>query len=137
MEKNYPVAEEYLNVMAEYGFINTVNTYTRVQGGAKSCIDHLFADQISENYEEISPVVYKSSIKDHFYILLALKLHSKIEKNKQIIERWAIKYTDYGKLKTRLSEYDWDDLCNTLDVNKATKIIINKIKKETDECTTI
>ena len=35
-----PVAEEYRNVMAEYGFISTINTYTRVQGGAKSCINY-------------------------------------------------------------------------------------------------
>lgn len=137
LEKNDPVVEEYLNVMAEHGFISTINVYTRVQGDAKSCIDHLFADQISENYEEISPVVYKSSITDHFSVLLALELHTEIEKHNQVTEKWTVKYTDYGKLKTRLSEYDWNDLYNTIDVNKATEIIINRIKKETDECTII
>ena len=90
----------------------------------------MFVDQISENYEEISPVVYKTSITDHFSILLALKLYSEKEKYNQVTERWTIKYTDYRKLKARLSEYDWDDLYNTLDVNKATEIIINKIKKK-------
>lgn len=137
LEDNDPVAQDYLDTMAEFGFVSTINKYTRIQGESKSCIDHLFVDKINDNYEEISSVIFKSSITDHFSILLALKLRGeRRNQNKAIVER-TVKYIDYKKLKTKLSEYHWADLYNTSDVNKATEIIINRIKTETDQCTTI
>ncbi|KAJ8947641.1 hypothetical protein NQ317_008848 [Molorchus minor] len=75
------ISQEYLNIMAEWGYTSAINNYTRVQGNSKSCIDHLFFN--IQNMPNISmiPMILKTCISDHFSVVLQVDFPSEKEQN--------------------------------------------------------
>lgn len=59
---------DYLNCIAQIGFVSCINEYTRVTNNSHNAIDHIF---IKNGYiDSIKPIILESYIRDHYCIML-------------------------------------------------------------------
>jgi energy-converting hydrogenase A subunit M len=67
--------EQYLNILAENGFMSLVNTPTRITERSKTCIDHCFVSNIDLNL--ITCLVNDIDVKDHCALMIETRKSSK------------------------------------------------------------
>lgn len=127
-------SNEYLNIMSEYNFRSAINTFTRVQGNSRSCIDHFFI-RTSQNIDNCTPVVIETNLTDHYAIVLNVQINSSMEDN--TVHRKTFKITDHKKLKNIVELIEWDRFYDVEDINEATESLINTINSCIDKCTRI
>lgn len=131
---NNDYSEEYLNILAENGYISTINTYTREQRNSKSCIDHLFL-KTEISLELFTPIVLHSCISDHYPIILQINAMSETEKN---VVQYNNKYKFYlnkVKLFNEFKKESWDPIYIDNDIDNMTNSFISKLKQIVDKCT--
>lgn len=127
--------QEYLNILHTNGFISYINNHTRIQGEQKTCIDHYFIKTSQEKYDFI-PLIFQINITDHFPIILLVKFKEKIiPKTKKVQFK---EYLDHKNLKKDMQNEDWSDFYSpSNDLEQKTKILINKIKYNTEKNTNL
>lgn len=125
--------EEYLNIMAEFGFKSVINNCTRIQGLSQSCLDHIFIKSKEDIEDIILPIIIQTNITDHFPVLIQLVLEQ--EQNNKQYRKNRIKYIQYKKLKEQMSNVDWSDVYNSRDVETATKKFLSIIDTKINVCT--
>jgi len=59
---------EYLNLMAQLGFISCINDYTRILNNSRTTIDHIFVKTNGADY--VKPFILESCITDHYSIII-------------------------------------------------------------------
>lgn len=126
-------SEEYLNIMAEFGFKSVINNCTRIQGTSQSCLDHIFIKAKFDIEDIILPITIHTNITDHFPVLIQLVTEQR--KYNEQCNKTFIKYIQYDKLKQQLSDVDWADVYNSRDVEAATKKFLNIIDDKIKTCT--
>ncbi|KAL3268986.1 hypothetical protein HHI36_008072 [Cryptolaemus montrouzieri] len=72
MDPQDDTVQEYLNTMYEEGYTSAINTYTRVQGSSKSCLDHIFLKS-KLPLENFVPITWRINITDHKPVLLVVE----------------------------------------------------------------
>lgn len=127
--------EEYLNIMAEFGFKSIINIYTRIQGSSQSCVDHIFVKSKFDIDDVILPIIIQTNITDHFPVLFQLVTES--EQQSQQYHKNIKKYILYDKLKEHLSSADWSEVFQSWDVESATKTFLNIIENKLNICTKV
>jgi len=66
---NTNISNDYLNIMARNGFIPCIiNKFTRVTNHSKTCIDHIFINNIDSNI--INSYILRCDITDHYATIL-------------------------------------------------------------------
>lgn len=126
------ITEEYLNIMSEHNFCSTINTFTREEGEARSCIDHIFLKNIPD-MTEILPVVVKSKITDHYPVLIKLPVDNEQEINQ--VSNNSFKIIDNSKLKNEIKNVNWYSFYNAENINTATNILVSNISNVINKCT--
>lgn len=114
--------DEYLSIMAVNGFVSLVNTYTRVEGDSKSCLDHIFfKTKIQTNtYESL---VITNKITDHYPTLLRISCPN----IKQNCPRTNKKHIDLNILASIVSDVDWEGIIDFSDVETSTQIFVDTL----------
>lgn len=125
--------EEYLNALSEWGYISTINEYTRIQGASRSCIDHIFLNSNIDG-KHCKPIILKTNITDHYALVFQLNLDCPLELKKGEGRETFKLYLDKIKLKAQFQLETWGDIYGH-DVNTGTTNFIEKIKQKITECT--
>lgn len=119
--------DNYLNTLATFGYISVINKPTRVTETTSSCIDHIFVPETVKEHMEITGIILKTSITDHFTEFLILKndnLATNLAPNEQTQQ--TRKKIDYEKLNHLLEHETWEEVLTMSDVNEAYEIFLNK-----------
>lgn len=126
-------AHKYLDILSEFGFLSTINNYTRVQQNTRSCIDHIFLNT-KHNYELALPLIIKTNITDHY--ITTLQIITEDHKYNSIkTDSKYLKYTNFKKLSSTLQSTNWAQLYRTRDSESATNIFVQIIKNSIQICT--
>ena len=122
-------SQDYLNVLSEMGYKSLIGKYTRIQGGSKTCIDHIFVK--SPDSRSFNSFVIQTDITDHFPIIAVMnqKVEQHINKNKKI---FAI---NEKKLKDLIQREDWRDVYDSQDVDYCLDQMVNAIKNAVTKST--
>lgn len=132
---NRDVINDYLNLLGEEGFTPAINSFTRVDGNSKTCIDHIFIKNKMQNNNTYNyiPIILQSHITDHYPVIVQIITPGKsvpIDKK----EKYKI-FLDKNKLQEKLREEQWVDVYSSSNVHEATEMFINKLKLNIQECT--
>lgn len=68
--KNTNISNDYLNIMARNGFLPCMNNFTRVTNHSKTCIGHIFINNIDSN--KINSYILRCNITNHYDTILTL-----------------------------------------------------------------
>lgn len=68
--KNTNISNDYLNIMSRNVFIPCIINFTRVTNHSKTCIDHIFINNIDSN--KINSYILRCDITDHYATILTL-----------------------------------------------------------------
>lgn len=134
------IANNYLDIMSEYGFVTYLNKPTRVTSTSKSCVDHIFIKHENTFFDDLLPVVIESFITDHYStsVLFKEQLNTPPVSNNNNYNYVKTKFTiNYKKLNNQLRNEKWNDVCNCRDVNTAASLLLQKIKTYILESQTI
>lgn len=74
LENKNKLVNEYLNLLAEYGFMSMVNKPTRVKGTSNTCLDHVFVGpKPNDTYKSF---ILQSNLSDQYSTILKIdKIH--------------------------------------------------------------
>lgn len=122
-KKDY--TQDYLNILQEEGYISQINTYTRIDGNRKSCIDHIFVKQKIASCN-LTPVVIQSLVTDHYPTLLLMNFNFSPKKVKEKF-RFNI---DFAKLKRALATTDWNIIYEQNSIEDITNNFLTTLKKK-------
>lgn len=126
------ITSDYLNVMSEFNFVSTINTYTRIQGIFKSCIDHIFIQSKKQDIENIcSSFVLNSNITDHCSIILNLNLEITSYKHFDYYK----KLINYKTLKSDLQSHNWETFYNLTCVVQASHYLSTLLSEKINQHT--
>lgn len=118
--------EEYLHLLAEYGYICLVNKPTRVAKNSATCIDHIFSQ--FKRDEIYVPYVIQTNISDHFSTALSIQTNS-IKEINHVHQYKEIIKINYENLVADIANENWDEVYRCDDPNLATSLFRNKIQK--------
>ncbi|KAF0696164.1 RNA-directed DNA polymerase from mobile element jockey [Aphis craccivora] len=126
---NSNIVDNYLDTMANFNMISCINNYTRVSNNSKSCLDHIFINNLLNN--KIESYIIKCTITDHYATALNFCYNKPlknaiIDKNNSIHQKYNYNF-DY--LNNLIYSVDWFTLLNVEDVNAALDIFNNKINQ--------
>ena len=120
----------YLNLLAQKGFIPYVNKPTRVTEHTESIIDHIFVNctiQKENKNVDIKPNIIQTVITDHYMVALSIQFNevtnssSQYNSNKQ-------KTLNHKILHDLLSKVDWEEVIQCNDAEQAYTTFIDELK---------
>lgn len=119
----------YLNILSQKGFFSCINKPSRETEVSSSIIDHIFikTDNIDEKKLDIKPIIFQTSLTDHYTLTLSLHKIEYFEKNVQKTNYKRI--IDYTKLNNMLCNETWDDVMGCNDIEESYIIFKNKIQR--------
>lgn len=132
--KNTDISLEYLNTMHEYGYVSTINDYTRCKDLSKTCIDHIFIKTNNSDAELLLPIIIKTTLTDHYMILLQI-IFSNMKMTPKKENFNVIQKINYDKLKTNLNNVDWNCIYQLEELESATNRFIYIINENIISCT--
>lgn len=130
------LAQEYLNILGEYGYLSTINSHTRVQGNTASCLDHIFI-KTKLPYDNFLSAILKITITDHYPTILQITLPEKENHSINPNIKNHKKYINYKKLNLNLSNETWTDVYSCTDADMATNLFTKKLLNYIKDCTAI
>lgn len=133
MDNSNEWCQDYLNILSENGYISTINTYTRVQGNSKSCLDHIFI-KTNISYKFILPIVMETQISDHYPVLIQILCQPESELKVEQSYNHKI-HINYEKLKNLLGSETWLDVYSEKNVDIAASVFVNKLQSKIENCT--
>lgn len=89
---------EYLNILAENGYLSYINKPTRVTSNAQSVIDHIFVrkNNVNQNIRLI-PALFQTNITDHYPVFLEISGTMRLSSENEITSI-ARNFTNFNKL---------------------------------------
>lgn len=129
-ESNDELKVDYLNLMAQMGFVSCINEYSGVNNNSATTIDHIFIKNSCTN--NIRPIILESCVTDH-YITLILEencktIKSEIPNEKTNIDIKILRSLAKEKQEIIFEENDVNNCANNLH-NILNNLIINSNKK--------
>ncbi|VEN39377.1 unnamed protein product, partial [Callosobruchus maculatus] len=121
---NSDISHHYLNTLGVYGFESYINKYTRIQGEAKSCIDHIFVREPKQLFQ-YNPILVEENISDHYPTVLQILSRENIKATKS--ERLK-QFVDNNKLLKNTANESWSGVYMADNLETATNIFIHKFK---------
>lgn len=125
--KQDQLVNNYLNIMAQNGFLSYINKATRISDESESCIDHFFlrTKNVNENIK-ITPIIIQSAVTDHYPILIKIEENFKSSSSNKSQIKNTYSQIQYNKLINKLSKENWNNLYNYHDSEIAYEHFINK-----------
>lgn len=111
-------SNDYLCLLAENGFTQTINSFTREQGSSKSCLDHINV----KNINFIDTFVIHTTISDHYTTSICLKNKPPTSSKSKYVVR-----TNFNHLLEDLSSENWQNVLVQSDTDLAMKEFITKL----------
>jgi len=122
---------EYLNLMAQLGFISCINDYTRIHNNSRSTIDHILVK--INGTDKVKLFILESYITDHYSTIL---IDTENIKNKEEITNIK-SFINIKLLKSFLMKEKWETIYNETEVdscgNMFHNILNNYITQATDQ----
>ncbi|KAJ8967703.1 hypothetical protein NQ317_004203 [Molorchus minor] len=129
---------DYLNLLSEFGYVSQINKYTRVHNTSKSCIDHIFLKNTSNNINENIAGIIRTNITDHYITTLDIGIqHVENEINKTDKTIQYYEKLDNKKLLDIIKNEAWVEVLENNNPNTAYNIFIKKIKEMVKHATTL
>lgn len=116
-ESNDELKVDYLNLMAQMGFVSCINEYTRVNNNSATTIDHIFIKNSCTS--NIRPIILESCITD---ITLLLEKNCKTIKSEIPNEKTNI---DIKILRSLLAKEKWEIIFEKNDVDNCANNLHN------------
>lgn len=127
------IAKNYINIMSTNEYLPCITDYTRVTDRSQSCIDHIF---IKPDQHIVKPIVFQTSITDHFAVILSLSNRNTILKQMQTTgKNENTKFINTYELNSQLQEETWENILTHTDVNTAAENFVSQLKTYINNCT--
>lgn len=134
LNQNDKYVTNYLNLLNFNGFNSYINSPTRIEGFAKTCLDHIFVKSIIKTNNFQSIVSY-AKITDHLPVSLQIKFNKNSNLNNNVIENSHFsRNINFETLSNNLGNINWDNIFDEdidISVDKFLKVIKTEIKKVT------
>lgn len=127
----------YLNILAEHGYVSYINEPTRIENNSKSIIDHIFVHKgnaISQNVQ-LNSMIFETNLTDHYSTCLSIKFKAE-NINKSDTKR-ELKKINYDKLNKLLGEESWEQVLNYTEAQESYNHFINKLNSYINKATNI
>ena len=98
----------FLDILASYSLMPNITKPTRATEETSTLIDNIFCDNIKENLNSISGILY-TDISDHFPIFY-IDYSSSVDNTEQFATRRLYSETNKKKFCKQISEYNWDNV---------------------------
>lgn len=115
------VTSEYLNIMADNGYLSYINKPTRVTLTSQTTVDHIFVRKPLKYNLLFTPIVLQCDITDHFAVMLEINLKipsggidARSNQSPQYLTT-----LDYNKLKHSLLSETWNNIYKESNPNVA------------------
>lgn len=125
--KNSKNCNDYLNIMAKNGFLPCINNFTRESSLSKTCIDHIFSNNIETN--KINSHILRSSITDHFATILILSNLCIQNKNPKEKKNLLPDIINTAHLDLLIKTENWHDILNYDNVDTMVDVFNSKISE--------
>ena len=98
----------FLDILASYSLMPNITKPTRATEETSTLIDNIFCDNIKENLNTISGILY-TDISDHFPIFY-IDYSSSVDNTEQFATRRLYNENNKKKFCKQISEYNWDNV---------------------------
>ena len=98
----------FLDILASYSLMPNIKKPTRATEETSTLIDNIFCDNIKENLNTISGILY-TDISNHFPIFY-IDYSSSVDNTEKIATRRLYSETNKNKFCKQISEYNWDNV---------------------------
>lgn len=134
-KKQNPIANVYLSLMGQNGFVSYINSPTRVTHETSTCIDHLFIrKKIKKRNLKFKSFILKAEITDHYPIMLNVNLDEKpLNESEEQLNYYH--HINYDLLKQHLSVQDWSGVLEAEDPEQATDSFVDIFGKSIQNST--
>ena len=109
-----------LDILASYSLLPYIAKPMRATEETSTLIDNIFCDNIKENFNTISGILY-TDITDHFPIFY-IDYSSSVDNTEQFATRRLYSETNKNKLCRQISEYNWNNVLMCTDSQEAFSI---------------
>lgn len=133
---NADCTEEYLNLLAEKGFVSIINKNTRVTNLSSTCIDHIFVKNKPDLTVDIIPAIIKTNITDHYTTVVQI-INEKINLNHTQNTKQTFKKVNEKKLLDLVKNECWEDIYNCNDPEKATRLFYTTYESLVQQSTSV
>lgn len=104
MIKLSKIREEYLLLMAQFGFSLLIKTITRPPSNI--CIDHIFIK--SKSLANIVPIIIHSHITNHYSTMLSIG--NLLDNRNNKLNSQKILKTEHKKLSSSIENHNWSEI---------------------------
>lgn len=125
------VANRYLNIIAENGFLSYVNKPTRVTATSSTIIDHIFVREPVGCCLHFTPLILQCDIADHFATLLQVNRDFPVtsRSSHSLRSSAGVYYSvDYNLLKNNLTSKTWERIYSQTNPHIACENFITELK---------
>jgi hypothetical protein len=101
--RNSNTRNEYLNIIARYGFLSCINNFTRVSNHSKTCVNYIFIKNIDSN--TVISNILRCGITDYYSTILIIS--NIINKKKIIRNNLLLNNIDINHLNLLIRTENW------------------------------
>lgn len=123
--------DDYLLVMAQFGFSPLINKITRP--ATNICIDHIFVK--TKSLANITPIIVQSNITDHYPIILSIG--NLVDNRNNTKNPFKLLKIDDKKLDNLIQNHNWSEITKLKDVNKSNHYCTETINNLKNNASTI
>lgn len=118
----------YSDILSTNSFFQVISKATRIYGGSKTLIDHVFTSDSCQNITNSGIII--EGVSDHFHPYITIDINSKTPRQKHSIREYR-NFSEFNKdkFKEDLQKLTWDNVLQIEDPNLAATNFFDSFKK--------
>ena len=129
-EDVHPLTNDFVNVITSHSLYPSITKPTRITSRTATLIDNIFTNSKSK---QTSGIII-TDLSDHLPIFISTDLNVSRNTVKSGVDIRQYTTESVNKLKNELKNVDWENVCNSSDVNESYTNFVNTFNKIHDEC---
>ena len=124
---------DFLDIMYTGGFIPLITRPTRVTDHSASLIDHIFTNNLSEQYSMFQGILV-TEITDHYPIFHVLQSNTKVNNNDNYFLMRKMSENNFDSFKQKIGNFDWSLVSTSTSAENAFDMFYKNFTQIFDQC---